>query len=163
MKGAARRVTLDHLVEVLEAGLAAKVAAIKALYPADSLPDIKTVYVNEEDYNKVVDTPCLLIFPHGPEVLSAMTGAYLYEFPIDICAFDVPKADGLPALYNRLYAYQGALTDLLLSDYPYQAGYWDEIRALEPVDPQNLADQRFGEMGRVEGYRYGFQIALSYP
>lgn len=162
MKGDTRRYILDHLATIFAgSAMDAKVKAVREAHSGESLPDIAAVYVNEEDYNKVVSTPCILLFGRGPDVLSPMSDAYLWEFPVDICAFDVPKADGLPALYDRLYAYQGCLTDLLLSTYP-TTSYWREVRPLEWVDPQNLADQRFGELGRVEGFRFGFQVVLSY-
>ena len=53
MKSDLRRRILDHISEVLLEGMGSKVAAIRALRPAETLPDIKTVYVNEEDYDKV--------------------------------------------------------------------------------------------------------------
>lgn len=164
MKGDARRDILDQLVTIFTGtAMKAKVKTIRDAHAGETLPDLAAVYVNEEDYNKVRLTPCILLFGHGPQVLSPMNDAYLWEFPVDICAFDFPQADGLPALYNRLYAYQGCATDLLLSSYPTVTGCWQEVRPLEWVDPQSLADQRFGEMGRVEGFRFGFQVALSYP
>ena len=162
MKGENHRHILDYLAAVLMADMPGKLAVIRALHPDETLPDIKAVYINEEDANKIVLAPCLVIFSSGPIVLQAMAGAVLWEYPVDICAFDVPTAAGLPALHNRLYAYQGALTDLLLTTYGYAAGYWDEIRPLEPVDPQMLYE-RFGEIGRAEGYRFGIQVPLSYP
>lgn len=163
MKADFRRKLYDHIQEILLEHMPTEVAALRALRPAESLPDIKAVYINEEDYNKVVLTPCILLFAVGPVVLAGMTEAYAFEFPVDICAFDVPTNDGLPALYNRLYNYQGCLTEILLADHAFEAGYWDEVRPMEPVDPQNLADNRFGELGRVEGYRFGFQMPLQYP
>jgi hypothetical protein len=92
-----------------------------------------------------------------------MSDPYLYEFPVDICPFDKPRADGLPALYNRLYAYQGALTDMLLSDHGTESGYWREVCAREPVDPESLVERLAGSLGRAEGYTFGFQCAVSYP
>jgi hypothetical protein len=163
VKADARRKLLDHLETVLLAGMAAKVAVVRADYAGETLPDIAAVYIDEEDYTQVVKHPCLLLFSRGPVVLEAMTEAYQYGFPVDICAFDVPTTDGLPALWNRLYAYQGCLTDLLLSSHAYEAGYWDAVRPLEPVDPRDLADERFGSLGRLEGYRFGFQLVLTYP
>ena len=162
MKGENHRHILDYLAAVLMADMPGKLAVIRALHPDETLPDIKAVYINEEDANKIVLAPCLVLFSGGPIVLQAMAGAVLWEYPVNICAFDVPTAAGLPALHNRLYAYQGALTDLLLTTYGYAAGYWDEIRPLEPVDPQMLYE-RFGEIGRAEGYRFGIQVPLSYP
>ena len=162
MKGETHRDILEYLVEVLMADMPAKLAVVRAAHRDETLPDIKAVYINEEDANKIVLTPCVVIFSGGPVVLEAMTEAYLWEYPVDICAFDVPTPAGLPALHNRLYAYQGALTDILLTTYGYAAGYWDEIRPLEPVDPQMLYE-RFGDIGRAEGYRFGIQVPLSYP
>lgn len=164
MKADTRRKLLGRIETLLlSAEMKTKVAAVRALYPSESLPDIGAVYTNEEDYNKFLTTPCVLLFSHGPSVLSAMDGAYLYEFPVDICPFDVPGSAGLPALYNRLYAYQGCLTDLLLSSHEYEAGYWNEVLPAEPVDPDALVERLAGSLGRAEGYRFAFQVVCSYP
>lgn len=164
MKGDNLRNLLEHLSTIMLAGMPAKVAAVRALRPTETLPDIAAIYTNEEDYNLVKLTPALLLMSQdGPTVLKAMSDAYLWEYQVDIVSFDVPNMDdGLPGLWNRLYAYQGCATDLLLSDYGYAAGYWDEARPLEAVDPQRLVYERFGEVGRIAGYRFGFQVPLSY-
>ena len=164
MKGDYRRTLNEHLASLfMGAEMKAKVAAVRALHPADSLPDLRAVYINEEDANKVVLTPCLLLFPQGPAVNEAMSLAYQYEFPIDICAFDTPTMEGLSALQNRLYAYQGCVTDLLMSDHSYEAGYWSAVRPIEPIEPDSLVHAIYGELGRVEGYRFGFEWTLDYP
>lgn len=161
MKGAQRRIMLDHLVSILTTGMDDKVEAVAALYPTETLPNIAAVYLNEDDYNKVKLFPCLLVFSFGPPVLSEMTGSVLYEYPVDIVSFDIPRTDGLPALYNRIYAYQGCLTDLLLADHGYEEGYWQDVHPKEPVDPQ-FVEERFGSLGRGEGYRFGFQTCVDY-
>jgi hypothetical protein len=162
MKGDDRRRILDHLAAILLAGMPAKVAEVRALYPSESLPDIKTVYLNEEDYGKIKLFPCLVVLSSGPTVLTPMSEAYTWEYPVDIIALDTPTADGIPACRNRLYAYQGCSTELLLSDYGYVAGYWTGIRPLEPVDPQSVIAERFGGLGLLEGFRFGIQTTLSY-
>lgn len=164
MKADNRRVVLDYLEEILLAGINTKVAAVRPSYPGESIPDIKAVYRDEEDYDMVKEFPCLVLFSYGPDVLEGMgQPAYLYEYPVDVIAVDTPKADdGLPGLYNRLYIYQGCYTDLLLTDYGYAQGYWMGVRPMEPVDPESLVDERFGSISRLAGYRFGFQVALSY-
>jgi hypothetical protein len=162
MKGDFRRLVHERLSElILGEEMRAKVAAVRALHPG-VLPDIAAVYVNEEDANRVVSTPCVLLFPQGPSVNQPMTLAFHYEFPIDICMFDHVGSDGLPPLRNRLYAYQGCFTDLLLTDYSYEAGYWDSAYPMGPIEPDALVHQLFGALGRVEGYRFGFAKSIGY-
>jgi hypothetical protein len=163
MKADYRRKFLERLAEVLLDEMPAKVAAIRLLHPEETILDIQKVYINEEDHNKLVLMPCLILFSHGPKVLDEMAGAITYEFPVDICPFDKMQASsGIPALYNRLYDYEGCVADLLLSSHGYEAGYWNDVHPLGATDPQYL-EERFGTLGKAEGHQYSFQTTISYP
>ena len=163
MKGAQTLVLRDHLETVISAGMNAKIAAAAKTYPQETFPSIVGLYLDEEDYDKVVKTPCVVIFSQGAVPLASMSGGVTYGVQNDICAFGRPSADdGIPVLLRQLDLYVGCLTDLLMTDHHYEAGYWDCVRVLEPVDPQNLADDRFGTLGRIRGYRFEFQTLVDY-
>jgi len=158
-----RRPLVERLRTVIVSDIAAIMTAVRSELNVDitALPDIVATYVEEYDYDRIIQKPAVVLFSQAPTVGVAMTGGYDWELPIDVAVIADPGQDLAQCHYN-LWAYQDALSHLILSDHAYEPGYWDSAYPMAPVDVESLKDYRFGELARAVCYRYGFRASRDY-
>lgn len=165
MKGTLERDTLGKLAGLLLSDeMKTIVAAAVDLYGDYDLPDVAAVYTNEEDSNKIKQTPCFLLYPNGWRNLKATTGGYVYEFSVIVCAFDHINASdgGIPSACERVATYLGCAMDLLFSTHSYERGYWIAARPDQPAELDDFAQEILGAMGRTSSHQIILEIPVTY-
>jgi hypothetical protein len=163
MKGTQTRKLIDRLASELLSKVNVKVTAARNEFPAETLPAITRVYVEEGEYDQIVDTPCILIFVNDAYADNVSSDWYDYRLPVDILVYDWLGQSGLPALHKRLQTYQGCLVDVMLSQLRSDTtGGWYDVQLDEPASLDGLVDERYGEVGRAKGYRFNLFYNQSY-